>query len=340
MPAPAVLRNDQRLTPIGEASPPFVALDAVTKHYATQRGQPRLTAVDGVSLAIPRGETLGLVGESGCGKSTIAKLIVGLETADQGTIRIADQDRQGLSAPQLKAMRRRVQLVFQDPFGALDPRMRLGASLDAPLAAHRLGTPHARRDKAIAMLDAVGLDAAFLDRLPRECSGGQLQRVVIARALLLEPEVLVCDEPTSALDASVRAQILNLLAALRRRFSLTVLLISHDLRVVRFMCDRVAVMYLGQIVETAPRDQLFAAPRHPYTKALIAGSMIDKSGIHDPATQLIGEPPSPLHPPAGCRFNPRCSAADEFCRSQAPALDATDDGRSIRCHRWRTWSDV
>ncbi len=331
---PAAPPNDVMHPAVPGEAPPFAELENVTKHYQTARGG-RLTAVDGVSLSIMRGELLGLVGESGCGKSTIARLLVGLETADHGKVQIDGRDRRHLTSPEIKVMRRRVQLVFQDPSGALDPRMRIGESLDAPLAAHKLGDAPARRNEAMAMLDAVGLDAGFLDRLPHQCSGGQLQRIVVARALLLKPDLLVCDEPTSALDASVRAQILNLLVTLRKRFSLTILMISHDLRVVRFLCDRVAVMYLGQIVETAARDELFENPHHPYTKALLAASMIYKTGIHGLAGQLPGEPPSPLNPPAGCRFNPRCAAAELACRTEAPAFEAIGDTRHVRCHRWR-----
>jgi oligopeptide/dipeptide ABC transporter ATP-binding protein len=340
MDAPPLTVTGQHSTLGRGATSAFVSLQDVTKVYPAARGQSVLKAVDAVSLSIAAGETLGLVGESGCGKSTIARLLVGLEMADHGTIRIDGQDRRDLSSSQLKTMRRRVQFIFQDPFAALDPRMRLGVSLDAPLSAHSLGKPQARSDKIVTMLEAVGLDRSFLNRFPRECSGGQLQRVVIARALLLQPEVLICDEPTSALDASVKAQILNLLITLRQRFSLTILMISHDLRVVRFMCDRVAVMYLGQIVETAPRDALFNAPRHPYTKALIAGSMLDKNGLHDPVAQLMGDPPSARNPPTGCRFHPRCSASEAMCAVQQPVLDATDDGRAIRCHRWQALSAV
>ena len=329
----------------GGGGRPFVVLENVAKGYALARGEGRLRAVDGVSLSIGRGESFGLVGESGCGKSTLARLLIGLESPDAGSVRIDGQDRRSLAAAQIKAMRRRVQLVFQDPHAALDPRMRLGTSLSAPLAAHGLGDARARHDKVVAMLEAVGLDAGFLHRLPRECSGGQLQRVVIARALLLEPELLICDEPTSALDASVRAQILNLLVALRRRFGLTLFIISHDLRVVRYMCDRVAVMYLGQIVETAPCGDVFASPRHPYTKALLAAATIDTTGIHDPAGQLPGEPPSPLLPPAGCRFHPRCHAAEAVCRAEAPRLEPTGaglraNGHDVRCHRWRALAGV
>ena len=321
--------------PAASVAPPLVLLDVVTKQYGLARGRGRLTAVDGVSLKITHGESLGLVGESGCGKSTIARLVVGLERADGGAVRIAGVDRSALGVSALKSMRRRVQLVFQDPYGALDPRMRIGTSLEAPLAAHRIGDRRSRRQKIEAMLDAVGLDPGFLDRFPRDCSGGQLQRIVIARALLLDPEVLVCDEPTSALDASIRAQVLNLLVDLRQRFSLTLLMISHDLRVVRFMCENVAVMYLGQIVEFGTSKDVFERPRHPYTKALVTASMIDQTGIHDPAAQLAGEPGSPVNLPPGCRFEPRCRSSGDRCATVRPALDASDTGGLVRCHHWR-----
>jgi peptide/nickel transport system ATP-binding protein len=314
-----------------QAQQPLVALTDVSKRYASARGD--VLAVDGVSFEIARGEALGLVGESGCGKSTIAKLLVGLEQADTGRITLDGRDRRGLAGAALKAMRRRVQLIFQDPYGALDPRMVIADSLDAPLAAHRIGLAPERRRRIAAMLDAVGLDSRVLARLPRECSGGQLQRVVIARALLLDPEVLICDEPTSALDASVRAQVLNLLVDLRQRFSLTLLMISHDLRVVRYMCERVAVMYLGQIVEQGRASDVFEHSCHPYTKALVAASMIARDGLYHPASQLAGEPGSALNMPSGCRFHPRCRHATVACAQDMPMLSPANRGM-VRCHRW------
>jgi peptide/nickel transport system ATP-binding protein len=320
-----------------DASVPSLAvLDDVVKHYPLARGSGRITAVDGVSLSILRGEALGLVGESGCGKSTVARLLVGLEQADAGAVRIDGIDRRSLDGAARKAMRRRVQIVFQDPRAALDPRMRIATSLEAPLAAHRIGEGAARRDRIAGMLDAVGLEAGILERLPHECSGGELQRIVIARALLLEPELLVCDEPTSALDASIRAQVLNLLVDLRQRFSLTLLMISHDLRVVRYMCARVAVMYLGQIVEMGPASALLERPRHPYTRALVAAAMIDRTGLHDPRGQLAGEPGSAIELPSGCRFHPRCRSRGSACASEAPMLEAADAAAMVRCHYWRT----
>ncbi len=316
-------------------APPFVRVENLVKTYPVAGwgpgGRRVINSVDHVSLSIAEGEVLGLVGESGCGKSTIARLLVRMTGADSGVINIAGKDVSLLRGADLQAFRRQAQLVFQDPFGALDPRMRLGQSLDAPLSAHGMGDRGQRRAIVIEMLEAVGLDAGFYDRLPGECSGGQLQRVVIARALILKPRFLVCDEPTSALDASMRTQILNLLLDLGKRFSLTLLMISHDLRVVRYLCDRIAVMYLGQIVETAGRDALFEQPRHPYTKALIAASMLEQNGLHG-AAALGGEPPSPLNPPSGCRFHGRCPQVEAICRTQPPALLPAGDGALVRCH--------
>ncbi|MNT12889.1 putative D,D-dipeptide transport ATP-binding protein DdpF [compost metagenome] len=235
----------------------------------------------------------------------------------------------------LRRMRRVVQLVFQDPYSALDPRMRIGQSMEAPLAQHGIGTREERTARVFRMLEEVGLDGSFYDRYPSQCSGGQLQRVVIGRALLLNPSFLVCDEPTSALDASMRTQILNLLMDMKRRHGLTVLMISHDLRVVRYLCDRIAVMYLGRVVEIADREELFRAPKHPYTKALIASSMLDETGLYAPEMLLDGDLPSPLNPPDGCKFHTRCKYATEICGEVEPVLEGVSGEHFARCHRWR-----
>lgn len=317
--------------------PDFVTVRDLTKHYVLPGlGRARtIKSVDGVSFGIPERKVLGLVGESGCGKSTLASMLLRLVEPTAGSIVINGQDMAVLKGQELRRMRQSVQLVFQNPAAALDPRMRIGTSMEVPLSQHGLGQPDQRRSRVLRMLTDIGLDASFYDRYPGQCSGGQLQRVVIGRALLLRPYFLVCDEPTSALDASMRTQILNLLTDFKRRFSLTMLMISHDLRVVHHMCDRIAVMYLGRIVEIADRDTLFATPRHPYTKALIAASLIEKIGLRDSEETVLGEAPSPLSPPPGCSFHPRCRHAEDICRERQPTLDEVSPGSMVRCHRWR-----
>ncbi|RHW27494.1 ABC transporter ATP-binding protein [Nocardioides immobilis] len=316
-------------------SQPLLTLDGVVKHYPAGRGK-QVHSVDGVSLEVGKGEVLGLVGESGCGKSTLARTILRAVSATAGQITFDGEDITRVKGARLKALRRSMQFVFQDPYGAFDPKMRLGTSLDAPLRHHGMKDKAERRGRIAEMLDRVGLEEEILDRFPRECSGGQLQRMVIARALLLKPKFLICDEPTSALDASIRAQILNLLVELKDQLDLTLVLISHDLRVVRYLCDRVAVMYLGQIVEVAMRDDLFSNPRHPYTRVLLAASLAEeeKTGEHELVSQLRGEPPSPIDPPAGCRFHPRCPLAQEVCHTVVPEAARPGEGHLVTCHFW------
>ena len=314
----------------------FLSVDGLSKHYTFRsfRGTRPIKSLDGVTLRVAKGEILGIVGESGCGKSTLAKVITRLTSATAGRVMLDGRD---WLAPKGEALRRRrpeVQLVFQDPYGALDPRMTIGASMMAPLAAHGMGEARARRDRVLAMLEEVGLDAAFFDRLPSQCSGGQLQRVVIGRALLLEPRLLVCDEPTSALDASMRTQILNLLMDLREKRGLTMLMISHDLRVVRHMSDRIAVMYAGKVVEVAPRDRLFDAPAHPYTRALIASALLERGGIDLSRHLRDGEVPSPLDMPEGCRFATRCPHVQPDCAQLEPGLKQTEAAHFVRCRHW------
>jgi peptide/nickel transport system ATP-binding protein len=291
--------------------------------------------VDGVSLDVGQGEVLGLVGESGCGKSTLARTILRAVSLDAGHIVYEGADISRIKGKQLKALRRSMQFVFQDPYGAFDPKMRLGTSLEVPLRHHGMKDRSERQARIAEMVERVGLETEILDRLPRECSGGQLQRLVIARALLLKPKFLICDEPTSALDASIRAQILNLLVELKEQLDLTLVLISHDLRVVRYLCDRVAVMYLGQIVEVAPRDELFTNPRHPYTRVLLAASLSDEGqGGSDMVSRLKGEPPSPINPPSGCRFHTRCPVAQDVCRTTVPEVSWPGDRHRVTCHFW------
>lgn len=315
------------------SEPAFVAIDGLYKHYEVKgfRRTQLVKSLDGATLRIGKGEVLGLVGESGCGKSTLAKVLTRLTSATGGTISIGGED---WLAPQGEALRRRrpeVQLVFQDPYSALDGRMTIGASMTAPLAAHGIGTPGDRLGRVMAMLTEVGLDSSFYARMPGQCSGGQLQRVVIGRALLLEPKLLVCDEPTSALDASMRTQILNLLSDLKEKRGLTMLMISHDLRVVRHISDRIAVMYLGKIVEMAGRHELFEAPQHPYTKALIASALLERGNLSMDRYLKDGELPSPLNIPPGCRFEKRCPFARPDCAQVEPALKQSGTGRFVRC---------
>ena len=315
------------------AASPLVELHDVVKHFPAGSGKT-VHSVDGVDLAVGKGEVLGLVGESGCGKSTLARTILRAVAASSGHIIFDGRDITRAKGKELKALRRSMQFVFQDPYGAFDPKMSLGTSLEAPLRHHGMKNREERRERMLAMLDRVGLEEAILERRPSECSGGQLQRMVIARALLLKPRFLICDEPTSALDASIRAQILNLLVELKEELDLTLVLISHDLRVVRYLCDRVAVMYLGKIVEVAPRDELFTNPRHPYTRVLLAATLTEGTAADDMVLRLKGEPPSPIDIPPGCRFHPRCPMAQDVCSVKIPLISVAGPEHTVNCHFW------
>ena len=291
----------------------------------------QLRAVDGVSFDIFPGETLGLVGESGCGKSTIGKLLLRLLEADGGTIRFQGEELTALSNRALTPLRRQLQMIFQDPFSSLNPRQKVVQIVAEPLLVHGLARRGELRERAIELLRAVGLAPEHADRYPHEFSGGQRQRIGIARALAVRPQLVIADEPVSALDLSIRAQIVNLLQDLQEQFGLTYLFISHDLGIVEHVCDRVAVMYLGRIVELAPAPTLYAAPRHPYTEALLnAVPVPDPTSKRGPV--LGGEIPSAAAPPAGCHFHPRCPYAKDICRSEAPALVTQGDGRLAACH--------
>jgi oligopeptide/dipeptide ABC transporter ATP-binding protein len=295
-------------------------------------------AVAGVSFALERGGALGLVGESGSGKTTTARLVMGLESPTSGSIRLDGAELAGLDRKGWLPHRRRMQMIFQDPHSSLDPRQSVGSILCEPLAIHRLGRPRERRARAHELLEAVGLSADHADRLPHEFSGGQRQRIGIARALALEPEILVCDEPVSALDVSVQAQIVNLLKSLQERFGLAYLFIAHDLAVVRNLCPRIAVMYLGRIVEEAPRERLFASPQHPYTQALLSAIPVADPRIERERERivLLGDPPSPASPPSGCAFHPRCRervrVPDDRCARERPELAPHGDGTRAACH--------
>jgi peptide/nickel transport system ATP-binding protein len=318
-------------------APLLEALD-VARHYRVRQGwgflahSARLRAVDGVSFRIAPGRTLGLVGESGCGKSTTAKLALGLTPASAGEVRFEGEPLPPQSDPRWRALRRRMQMVFQDPLGALDRRLPAGRQIEEPLVIHGLGEPAARRERAIRLLDSVGLKPDHYHRYPHELSGGQRQRIVLARALALEPSLLVLDEPISALDVSIQAQVINLLLEIQARLGLAYLFISHDLKVVRHMSHEVAVMYLGRIVEQGDPDTLFLAPAHPYTRALVSAVSDPRSHGRRPRLVLQGEPPSPTAALAGCAFHPRCPHAEARCRASVPALSRLADGRMVACH--------
>ncbi len=289
-----------------------------------------LKAVDGVSFTINRGETLALVGESGCGKSTIARLLVGLYDLTRGEILIEGQSIRTIHGSKGKLLRKRLQMIFQDPFTSLNPRWRVGRIIAEPLAAHTSMTRDEQWARVDVLLRQVGLDPADKSRYPHQFSGGQRQRISIARALAVNPDFLVCDEPTSALDVSVQAQVLNIMKDLQRELGLTYLFISHNLAVVHHVADRVGVMYLGRIVEIADRDTLFANPQHPYTRMLLS-AIPDISGSGRARTPVAGEVPNPLNPPSGCTFHPRCPFVREQCRKDAPER-IVFNGVEVACH--------
>jgi oligopeptide/dipeptide ABC transporter ATP-binding protein len=295
------------------------------------RGPRRVHAVEDVSLTVARGETLGIVGESGCGKSTLARCLVRLHKPDGGEIRYDGKDVLGLSGAARRAYSRQVQMVFQDPFGSLNPRMTVGACLAEALSVHAIAPKADIPGRVRALLDLVQLPADAAGRRPHEFSGGQRQRIGIARALAVEPSLIIADEPVSALDVSVQAQIVNLLMALQSRLGLTVVFITHDLRLIRHLTHRVAVMYLGRIVEIGPTEQLFAAPRHPYTRALLEAAPRLIPGRPARADAATGELPSPLAPPPGCAFHPRCRLAEPRCSQQRPALDMRGGAWPMAC---------
>lgn len=294
----------------------------------------KLRAVDGISLELARGETIGLVGESGCGKSTLGRAVLQLIRPDSGQVEFDGTDLCALGEAQLAPYRRRMQMVFQDPFSSLNPRQTVGQTVAEPLIVHQLVRPGALTDQVAEIFDMVGLSPNTMNRYPHEFSGGQRQRVGIARALAVRPEFLVCDEPVSSLDVSIQAQIVNLFEDLREKLGLTYLFISHDLAVVRHLSDRIAVMYLGQIVEVASKEALYREPLHPYTQLLLeAIPTTDRALEKQRLPQILrGEIPSPLDPPSGCAFHPRCPQAMPICSARAPSPVRLNDGRTIACH--------
>ncbi|OON81931.1 ABC transporter ATP-binding protein [Streptomyces tsukubensis] len=314
---------------------PVLEVDGLTRHFPAARGTVR--AVDGVTLTIGRGEVVGLVGESGSGKSTVGRCVVRLDEPTEGSVRINGTDVTRMSRRALRPLRKDFHLVFQDPSSSLDPRMTVGKIIAEPLKLHGIAKGDAARARVAQLLAQVGLRPEHADRHPHELSGGQRQRISIARALSVDPDLLVADEPTSALDVSVQASVLNLLADLQRDRGFGCLFITHDLAAVEFLADRIAVMYLGQIVEQAPTAELFADPKHPYTQALLSAAPVPDPGSQRSRERVVlsGDLPSPLAPPSGCRFHTRCPLAVDRCRTEIPALRTLPGGagrREVSCH--------
>ncbi|MGA8898706.1 ABC transporter ATP-binding protein [Bradyrhizobium sp.] len=317
---------------------PLLQVNDLKKHFPVRghlfrRNASRVYAVDGVSFEIARGETLSLVGESGCGKSTVGRAILRLFDITAGQVVLDGQRIDDLSPDRLRRMRQRVQVVFQDPFSSLNPRLRVRDILAEPIRNFGLARSAEELEaKVAALMDTVRLSRDALDRRPHEFSGGQRQRICIARALAAEPDLIVCDEAVSALDVSVKAQIVNLLQDLQREFGLAMLFISHDLAIVEHMTHRVAVMYLGKIVEIATRDQIFAGPRHPYTRALLSAVPVPDPTARRTPMILKGDVPSPINPPSGCRFHTRCPYVFDRCRTEEPELRQSAEGQWAACH--------
>jgi peptide/nickel transport system ATP-binding protein len=314
---------------------PLLTARNIGRRYSMRRGvfgkQVEVRAVDDVTLTIARGETLGLVGESGSGKSTTGRIVLGMEPLDAGTVTFDGKSFPEIGSPEWRRMRARMQMIFQDPLGALDRRLAIAPQVREPMDIHRIGTDKERDDRVLELLESVGLSADHGRRYPHELSGGQRQRAVLARALATKPDLLVCDEPVSALDVSIQAQVVNQLVDLQAELGLTMLFISHDLRVVRQVSRRVAVMYLGRIVEEGDADDLFATPVHPYTKALVSAAPMPGKPAGERIV-LTGDPPNPADRPNGCSFHPRCAVAIARCKSETPALVDLGAGRHAACH--------
>jgi oligopeptide transport system ATP-binding protein len=323
------------------ASEPLVRITGVKKYFPITQGIifrkeiGRVHAVDDVDLEIYKGETLGLVGETGCGKSTLARLIMGLYPLTAGTVEFEGQNITNLSRSSMRPYRRQMQMIFQDPYGSLNPRRRVGSIIGDPFDIHGIAEGPERKKRVQELMEVVGLNPEHYNRFPAEFSGGQRQRIGVARALALRPKLIVCDEPVSALDVSIQAQVLNLLSDLQSEFDLTYLFIAHDLSVVRHISDRVAVMYLGKVAELADADRLYETPRHPYTNALLSAVPVADPDLADQRQRVIlsGDVPSPIDPPSGCRFHPRCPKAQQVCVDQVPVLEPKFEGNDLAaCH--------
>lgn len=306
----------------------------ITRGILIQREVGAVKAVDDITFDIYRGETLGLVGESGCGKTTTGRTLIQLYKPTDGHVFYEGEDLTETSGKDLRALRKRMQMIFQDPYASLNPRWTISRIIGEPLTVHKIARGRAKRERVEELLEIVRLNSSYMNRYPHEFSGGQRQRIGVARALASDPEFIVCDEPISALDVSIQAQIVNLLEDLQAEFGLTYLFIAHDLSMVRHICNRVAVMYLGAIVELAPRDELYGDPLHPYTKALLSAVPIPDPRVTRSRERIIleGDPPSPANPPAGCRFHPRCGMAKEECMYETPGWREVKPGHWLACH--------
>jgi oligopeptide transport system ATP-binding protein len=308
----------------------------ITQGIVFKRTVGHVKAVDGISLDLHRGETLGLVGESGCGKSTLSRVLMGLEKATSGSVKLEGEELVGMSEKRLRKIRRNVQIIFQDPYASLDPRMTVGDIVSEPFRIHKDAVPKGDIKKSVQeLLEVVGLNPEHYHRFPHQFSGGQRQRIGIARALALRPKVIICDEPVSALDVSVQAQVINLLERLQDEFNLSYVFVAHDLSVVRHIADRVAVMYLGKVVEIADEQTLYERPTHPYTQALLSAVPVPDPTMRGQRDQIVlqGDLPSPANPPSGCRFRTRCWKAEEICAREVPPLiDRPADPHPSACH--------
>ena len=320
-----------------ERPAPVLEVTGLKKHFPVRKGLLRrvvgqVRAVDGVSFAIGEGETLGLVGESGCGKSTIARTVLRLIESSDGTIRLDGRDITHLGKAELRPHRRQMQIIFQDPFASLSPRLTAGQIVAEPLQVHGMVGRRDRDDRVAALLEQVGLRPAAMRNYPHEFSGGQRQRLSIARALALDPKLIVADEPVSALDVSIRAQVINLMVRLQQEKRLSYLFIAHDLAIVAHISHRIAVMYLGKIVELAEKRRLFTNPQHPYTEALLAAVPVPNPKLRREKRRLLGDVPSPINPPAGCAFHTRCPYVEERCKIETPQLREVEPGHWVACH--------